>query len=268
MNIKKYYEPLFSALALISVSLSLLDFKYDLLEKGKVYYFIDLSIYIIFFIDYSYRLIISNSKKEFVKNNIVDLIAIIPFSSAFKLLRISKMFRITKLSKIFKVLKLSKSFALIIRAYNRTKKFLKTNGLIYTLIFTITTLIISSFFISYLERMRFIDALWWSFVTASTVGYGDISPQTGLGRLIASVLMLIGIGTIGMITGTIATYFTNVEKEPASTNETEKFILNSKEFTEKEKKEIINYIKFIKMKREKAEYREKLDKDGDGVACK
>ena len=146
-------------------------------------------------------------------------------------------------------MKLSKSFALIIRAYNRTKKFLKTNGLIYTLIFTITILIISSFFISYLEKMRFIDALWWSFVTALTVGYGDISPQTGLGRLIASILMLVGIGTIGMLTGTIATYFTNVEKELTSTNETENFILNSKEFTEKEKKEIINYIKFIKMKR-------------------
>ena len=69
MNIKKYYEPFFSLLALISVSLSLLDFKYNLLEKGKVYYFIDLSIYIIFFVDYFYRLIISNSKKEFVKNN-------------------------------------------------------------------------------------------------------------------------------------------------------------------------------------------------------
>ena len=115
--------------------------------------------------------------------------------------------------------------------------------------------------------MRFIDALWWSFVTASTVGYGDISPQTGLGRLIASILMLVGIGTIGMLTGTIATYFTNVEKDLTSTNETENFILNSKEFTEKEKKEIINYIKFIKMKREEVEYREKLDRDGDSVAC-
>ena len=250
MNIKKYYELLFSVLALISFSLSLLDFKYDLLEKGKVYYFIDLSIYIIFFVDYFYRLIISNSKKEFVKNNVVDLIAIIPFSSAFKLFRISKMIRITKLARILKNLKLSKSIALILRAYKRIKKILKTNGLIYSLIFMSVILFLSSFIISYIENMKFIDALWWSFVTASTVGYGDISPQTGLGRLIASILMLVGIGTIGMLTGTIATYFNNVEKEPDLTNEIEKSILNSKEFTEKEKKEIINYIKFIKMKRD------------------
>ena len=153
MNIKKYYELLFSVLALISVSLSLLDFKYDLLEKGKVYYFIDLSIYIIFFVDYFYRLIISNSKKEFVKNNVVDLIAIIPFSSAFKLFRISKMIRITKLARILKNLKLSKSIALILRAYKRIKKILKTNGLIYSLIFMSVILFLSSFIISYIEHM-------------------------------------------------------------------------------------------------------------------
>ena len=232
MNIKKYYELLFSVLALISVSLSLLDFKYDLLEKGKVYYFIDLSIYIIFFVDYFYRLIISNSKKEFVKNNVVDLIAIIPFSSAFKLFRISKMIRITKLARILKNLKLSKSIALILRAYKRIKKILKTNGLIYSLIFMSVILFLSSFIISYIENMKFIDALWWLF------------------RLIAYILMLVGIVTIGMLTGTIANYFNNVEKEPDLTNEIEKSILNSKEFTEKEKKEIINYIKFIKMKRD------------------
>lgn len=44
-------------------------------------------------------------------------------------------------------------------------------------------------------------------MTATTVGYGDISPKTAEGRLIAGILMLAGIGTIGMGTGSIATYF-------------------------------------------------------------
>ena len=251
MNIKKYYEPFFSLLALISVGLSLIDLKYDLLIKGSLFYEVDYLIYIVFFLDYFYRFFNNKNKKEFIKNNIPDLIAIIPFSSAFKLFRIAKLLKITKLARILKILKLSKSIALILRAYKRIEKFLKTNGLIYSLIFMFIILFLSSFIMSYIENMKFIDALWWSFVTATTVGYGDISPQTGLGRLIASVLMLVGIGTIGMITGTIATYFLNVEKEPASTNEIENFILNSKEFTEKEKKEIINYINFVKMKRGK-----------------
>ena len=251
MNIKKYYEPFFSLLALISVGLSLIDLKYDLLTKGSLFYKVDYLIYIVFFLDYFYRFFNSKNKKEFIKNNIPDLIAIIPFSSAFKLFRITKLLKITKLARILKILKLSRSIALILRAYKRIEKFLKTNGLIYSLIFMSVILFLSSFIMSYIENMKFIDALWWSFVTATTVGYGDISPQTGLGRLIASVLMLVGIGTIGMITGTIATYFLNIEKETISTDEIENFILNSKEFTEKEKKEIINYINFVKMKRGK-----------------
>lgn len=49
--------------------------------------------------------------------------------------------------------------------------------------------------------------MWWSLVTATTVGYGDISPASPMGRMIAALLMVVGIGTIGMVTGSIATYF-------------------------------------------------------------
>jgi voltage-gated potassium channel len=51
------------------------------------------------------------------------------------------------------------------------------------------------------------DALWWSMVTATTVGYGDLSPVTGEGRVIAVILMLTGIGVIGIFTATIASMF-------------------------------------------------------------
>lgn len=51
------------------------------------------------------------------------------------------------------------------------------------------------------------DALWWSVVTATTVGYGDVSPTTGEGRLIAVGLMIVGIGFIGAFTATITSYF-------------------------------------------------------------
>jgi voltage-gated potassium channel len=51
------------------------------------------------------------------------------------------------------------------------------------------------------------DALWWAVVTATTVGYGDVSPVTLEGRLIAVVLMLTGIGVIGVFTATVASLF-------------------------------------------------------------
>jgi len=51
------------------------------------------------------------------------------------------------------------------------------------------------------------DALWWAVVTATTVGYGDVSPITVEGRIIAVVLMLTGIGIIGVFTATVASVF-------------------------------------------------------------
>lgn len=57
------------------------------------------------------------------------------------------------------------------------------------------------------------DALWWAIVTMTTVGYGDLYPETTVGRLIASVLMLIGIGMIGLVTGTVASIFTRSKDE-------------------------------------------------------
>ena len=60
------------------------------------------------------------------------------------------------------------------------------------------------------EGQSFPDALWWAIVTLTTVGYGDISPDSVGGRLIGVVLMFFGIGVLGLFTATIAGVF--VEK--------------------------------------------------------
>ena len=50
------------------------------------------------------------------------------------------------------------------------------------------------------------DGLWWAVVTATTVGYGDAFPVTPEGRGMATVLMLVGIGLVGVITANVAAY--------------------------------------------------------------
>jgi len=59
------------------------------------------------------------------------------------------------------------------------------------------------------------DTIWWAIVTMTTVGYGDISPETGGGKAVAIVLMLAGITVFGVITANLAAWFTRSKEEAA-----------------------------------------------------
>ena len=51
-----------------------------------------------------------------------------------------------------------------------------------------------------------LDALWWGLTTMTTVGYGDVFPTTGEGRVVAAVLMILGIGLYSIITATVTSF--------------------------------------------------------------
>jgi voltage-gated potassium channel len=57
------------------------------------------------------------------------------------------------------------------------------------------------------------DALWWGIVTLTTVGYGDIVPETQTGRFAGVFLMLTGVATLGIISGTLASFFKSAREE-------------------------------------------------------
>ena len=64
------------------------------------------------------------------------------------------------------------------------------------------------------------EGIWWAVVTVSTVGYGDVVPDTALGRILATVLILLGISFIALLTGAIAARVTS----PESRKETEEVL--------------------------------------------
>ena len=63
------------------------------------------------------------------------------------------------------------------------------------------------FYVSEPDVRHLGDGVWWALVTISTVGYGDITPVTTLGRVVASSLMLLGLGLIATITAIVSAKF-------------------------------------------------------------
>jgi voltage-gated potassium channel len=57
------------------------------------------------------------------------------------------------------------------------------------------------------------DALWWAVVTVTTVGYGDVTPVTGEGRMVALVLMCVGVVVISIFTATLSSFFVEEEAD-------------------------------------------------------
>ena len=213
-KLETFYEVITGVLALFAVSLAILDIARGLNEWQRI---ADNIVLAIFVVDYVVRLFITKNKKNFIKENIFDLIAILPFSSFFRAFRIA---RLAKLAKIAKLSKMSRFVAYSLRLLKRAQAFFDTNGFKYVLALSCGLVVVGGVAIHFVEGMELSDGFWWAFVTTTTVGYGDISPSTAAGRGIAIVLMITGIGLIGTLTSTITSFFLNLKTEkPAHKDE-------------------------------------------------
>lgn len=208
MKSKKYvyigYELAMAFLSVISIVLIVLDYAKSIDITVYPYNLLDNSILSIFTLDYFIRLIFSKNKRAFFINNIWDLLSIIPINQIFYFFRATRVFRILRLLKLLRLVRL-------VGLTGRLRKFINTNGLIYYIYISIVVLIIGASMYSISEKVDFVTALWWSITTATTVGYGDISPTTTIGKLAAIMVMIIGIGFVGMLTSSISSFFTTDE---------------------------------------------------------
>lgn len=239
MKKKIIYEILICILAIASVIFAVIDINGNMVQWMII---ADNLIYAFFIADYVIRLVVAKNKKTFLKSNILDLIAIFPFSSALRVFRAAKIFRVLKLAKLSKLARL---FALLGRMLSRCKVFFNTNGFKYMLIFSSALILVGGVLISFFEDMTLMDGIWWAFVTATTVGYGDISPSTSYGRIVACALMICGIGLIGSLTSTITSFFINSGKDetPVSNDRIDMVMKLYNELNDSEKEIFKNEIK-------------------------
>ena len=157
--------------------------------------YIDNVICIVFLIDFSIRFKNSENKLEFMKWGWIDLVASIP---SVDFLRAGRFFRALKSTK------------LIYEHINRNKKqsALTSVALISFLMVVFSSIAILQFEKGINSNIKTAeDAIWWSYVTITTVGYGDKFPITTEGRIIGAILMTTGVGIFGTFTALVSSWF-------------------------------------------------------------
>lgn len=160
---------------------------------------VNLAIWAVFVADYATRLTLADDRRRFVRSNVPELIAILPLD----------FLRVARLARLARLVRLMRAGTVLWRVTRDVRGIVTTNGLGYVLLVASGVVLVGGYAAWAAEEDlgSFGDGVWWALVTAATVGYGDIAPATASGRAVATVLMLVGIGTLGMITGSIATYF-------------------------------------------------------------
>ncbi|HSQ89305.1 potassium channel family protein [Romboutsia sp.] len=214
---RKKYIAYHMSMALFSVVIALvlvLQLTMNLsYETQRLLGAIDFVIWIIFVIDYVVRLYKSRNKRRFIKRNLIDLISIIPLYSIFRVFKTLNILKIGRLARLSELSQVVRVLAIIKRTNKNLSEFMKTNNFDHTIGIAMIIIFVGSVIMSYVENISMGDALWWSIVTVTTVGYGDISPASSLGRIVASILMIMGIGFIGSLTSTLSTYFVKQEEK-------------------------------------------------------
>jgi len=163
---------------------------------------------------------------------LVDLLAILPFYVPFisidlRFLRLLRLFRLTRLLRLFKLGRYLDSLQMIADVMKKSAR-----QLIAAMGACLLILLLSAILMYSLEKPvqpdafpNIMAALWWAVCTLTTVGYGDVFPITAAGKLLASLISIVGIGIVAIPTGIISAGFTQAmssrRKEPANApNET------------------------------------------------
>jgi voltage-gated potassium channel len=167
-------------------------------SKGVVASFF--ALWVVLFVEYVVRLLVTPDTKGYVRRRWVEpATVVVPALQGWHLVGIEKMTLV------------------IHEAALRIQAILRHHSLFRVLIAACGTVFLGAWLVQLFEEGQphggsgnihtYPDALWWAIVTVTTVGYGDFFPKTAGGRVVACILMLVGIGLIGVLTATVASVF-------------------------------------------------------------
>ena len=159
---------------------------------------------------------------------VIDLISILPFFFPMILpvnLVGIRAFRLVRLLRILKLSRYSDALSSIGEVFRK-----KSQEIVVSIFCVFILLVISSLLIYYAEHdaqpQQFSNAfsgLWWAVATLTTVGYGDIYPVTVLGRILGSVIAIMGIGMVAVPTGILSAGFIEILEKKTTAKEEKKY---------------------------------------------
>ena len=191
-------------------------------------YVIEWILTIFFTLEYIMRLYVVYRPIKYATSfyGVVDLLSIIPTYLSFFILHSNSLMiiRALRLLRVFRIFKLA--------AYTQSGNFLvkaikeSLPKIVFFLFFILLTVCIFGSVMYLVEGGQegstfnsIPTSIYWAIVTITTVGYGDISPTTGLGQFIASLMMIIGYAIIAVPTGIVTSEMVSGRKEPEEVEE-------------------------------------------------
>ena len=218
----KLFDIILLVLILFSVFVVMLDSTAVFHEKYRYLFdIIEWIITVLFSIEYALRIIVVKKPFKYITSffGIIDLLSILPQYLSFFFINSSSLaaLRALRLLRVFRILKLTR----FIGESNFLWRSLKASrAKIGVFLFTVFILSIIFGTIMYLvegEENGFTsipESIYWTIVTLTTVGYGDIFPGTAIGKLIASIIMVMGYGIIAVPTGIVSAEMAQKRRRP------------------------------------------------------
>lgn len=221
----KLFDILLILSIVISVILVMLDSVSSIRQSyGKLLYAGEWFFTILFTIEYTLRLFSVGRPFAYASSffGLVDLMAILPsyLSLIFPGTHYLLVIRILRVLRIFRVLKLAQYLGEI---NVLSRALLASRRKVTVFLFVVLTLVVIFGSLMYLIEdpengfTSIPRSIYWAIVTLTTVGYGDISPQTSLGQAISAVIMIIGYAIIAVPTGIVAAELNQAYKKSVST---------------------------------------------------